>query len=112
LPVGVIVQDNELSGTIRMGSDFNTKEKWDYGERWVQNVVFQNNLIHSSIKAQGASFSLINNDLAWPKGRKLELSNCGPIGVKNLKVDGQTMGDPANRFSVGRNMSLKDVVNK
>ena len=112
LPEGVIVQDNELSGTIRMGSDFNTKEKWDHGERWVQNVVFRNNLIHSSIKAHGASFNLINNDFAWPKGRKLELSNCGPVGVRNLKVGGRLIGDPLKRFSVGRNMSLKDVIRK
>lgn len=121
LPTGVTVRDCELSGNVRVGSDTNTqrissdnntKEGWLRGERWAKNIVFQNNKISSIFRAEGASFSMFENDIDWPNSRKLELNNCGPVYIRNLFARGKLIVNPLSRISIGKNMTITDVVDK
>lgn len=113
LPKGVIIQYNDLSGSIKIGADFNAKEKWDYGERWAKEVIFSNNRITSEFKAQGASFDLINNEFIWPKEKKIELSNCGPVGIRDLAInDMRGFNKWMMHISFGQNMSKNDIITR
>jgi hypothetical protein len=108
-PRDVVIKDSELSGNIRIGSDVNTKQNWSSGERWAQNIVFQNNKIESVFRAEGASFSLFGNEIVWPEERKFELKNCGQIYVGVLTSKGRKIINPVERVSIGENMSVKEI---
>lgn len=111
-PTGVIIQDCELSGTVKIGADVNTKRGWDDGERWAQGIQFRNNRIMAVFRAEGASFSLIDNDVIWPNPRKFDLKNCGPVYIHNLTANGTVISNPMSKISIGQNMATRDVIIK
>ena len=109
LPDGVVVRDSEISGRIRIGSDRPSsriaKERghripgksrstyhknWDSGERWARNIVLQNNRIEAELMADGASFSLIDNDIGQQR-KSIRLTNSGPVHIRSLTADGRAI---------------------
>jgi hypothetical protein len=117
LPDGITVKDSILSGgVIRLGSDGNRKRRpkqnqsWKAGDRWIKNIVFQNNRIMSTFRVQGAAVTLIGNDFVWPRGKKLQLENSGPVVIKGLSANGQRLSNPMSLLKIGGNMTEKDLV--
>jgi len=82
---------------------------WQSGERWAQNILFQGNRISSAFRVQGASLSLIGNDITFPRRRKLDLSNSGPVYIKNLTSGGKTVSDFSDWLMLGPNMTKADI---
>jgi hypothetical protein len=135
LPTGVLIKDSELSGRIRIGSDRPsghieqkktddgsvrivpirepgrrlTYVNWDYGERWARNIIFQNNRIDGLIKADGASFSMVNNEIVSSARKVLRLTNSA-VHIKNLTAGGREIVDPMSRIGIGPSMTDRDVV--
>ena len=117
LPEDIIIRGSVLrGGNIRLGSDGNRKRKrktnqsWNDGERWVHDIVFENNRIMSNFRARGASFALIGNEVVWRKGQKFKLENSGPVVIRNLSANGQIVSDPISLIRLGGNMTAKDII--
>jgi hypothetical protein len=117
LPDGIVFRDSTLTGgVIRLGTDGNRKRKakrnqsWTAGDRWIQNITFQNTRIGSKFRARGASFALIDTDVTWRGGKKFQLENSGPVLIRNLSANGQKVPDPMKLLRLGGNMTEKDVV--
>jgi hypothetical protein len=135
LPSNVLIKDSEISGRIRIGSDRPSGHveqvrgedgivrivpirgrgnrpdyvNWDYGERWAKNIVFQNDRINALIKADGASFSLINVELDSSIRRPIRLSNSS-VRIDNLTMKGGGIAVLRRLIKIGPNMTNSDVV--
>jgi hypothetical protein len=128
LPDGVVIRDSELSGQIRIGSDrpsgriakqrghqdrggSSTYHKgWDTGERWARNIILQNNRIHARLRADGASFSLIDNDITGLSRKSLQMTNSGPVYILNLTAGGVRIPNPMSRIRIGNGMTDRDII--
>lgn len=114
LPNGIVVKNSEFNGPVRIGAD-NTErsryfERWRNGERWAHNIVFENNRFMSAFRAEGASFSLIGNDIAWqPRGRFL-LENSGPVRIKDLSANGAPVSNVMSRVKIAPGTTAGDIV--
>lgn len=135
LPSNVLIKDSELSGRIRIGSDRPSGHveqvrgedgivrivpirgrgqrpdyvNWDSGERWAKDIVFQNDRINALVKADGASFSLIDVEIDSSLRRPIRLSNSS-VRIDNLTTKGGGIADLRRLIKIGPNMTDSDVV--
>ena len=119
LPRDIVIRNSVLNGHIRVGADANVgrlvgengdTSSWTGGERWARNITFQNDRILAVFRAEGASLNLVGNDISWPPGRKFQISNSGPVRIRNLSANGAAVAQPSDRVTTGAGMSASDVV--